>query len=148
MRKSPVVLQQRIMEQLATMRPKVSVKLAQQQERYKHYFDKKARSLPAFKTGQMVYVNRPPLLILAVCRLTSAGYNELMPCTIETFNVLEVRENAPNIDENVWQKHSQLIEQQKLALNTVTDCLKAKMKDVAPRTCIKTDEKYSSPTRL
>lgn len=55
-----VILRQNIQAQLATMRTKVSGKLANKQAHYNHYFNKKIRSLLAFTAGHMVYVNQPP----------------------------------------------------------------------------------------
>lgn len=87
------------MAQLATMHMKVSRTMVQPEACYKRYFERKVRSLPSFKVGQMVYVNRSPLIIFAANRQSSAKYNKLRPRTTGTFKVLEVRGNIPKIDK-------------------------------------------------
>lgn len=87
---SPVVLRQSILAQLATIHTKVSVALEQQQTGYNRYFDRKVKSLPTYKICKMLYVNRPPLVILPANRQTSARYYKLMPHTLRPFKWLEV----------------------------------------------------------
>lgn len=48
----------------------------------------------------MLYVNRPPLTILAADRQSSAKYNKLISHTTVPFKILKVRYDILNIDEN------------------------------------------------
>lgn len=82
------------------MLTKVSGTFAQHQACYKRYADKNVGSLPAFRVGQMVYVNQPSLTTFSAAHQTSARYRKLMPCRTGPFKVLELRDRILTIVEN------------------------------------------------
>lgn len=96
----PAVLQKPILALLAATRTKVSETLAQRLARYKLFFDRRVRSILAFKVGQTVYVNRPLSIILLADRQTSIRYNKLMLRTTGSFKALMVRDHVLTNDDN------------------------------------------------
>lgn len=143
-----VALLQNILAQLATMRIKVNVILAQQQASNKRYFDKKDRILPAFTVGQMVYVTRPPLTDLSTDSQTFPRYVKQMLGTTGPFKALEVRDSVLNTDEKGVSNT--------ISIDRVTSdrylhrqqLLEIEKHNALPNTCKKTDEMNSSSTRL
>lgn len=85
------------MAQLVTMQTIFKGTIAQQQERYRRYIDKKVKSLPVFTVRQTVYVNSPSLITITTEWEASPNYNKQLPRTTGLFKILEVRDYIPKL---------------------------------------------------
>lgn len=79
---------------------KVSEYIGTQKTKYKNYFDKKVRSIPTFRRGQLVYSDGPPMTTFATDARTSDWYEKVLTRTYRPFTILTVHPQTLAIDEN------------------------------------------------
>lgn len=64
--KTPMALRVRLLVQMATKAPKVFGNVGQNQRQYKNILSQKIERMRYISVEQLVYVDRPPLVILAI----------------------------------------------------------------------------------
>lgn len=96
----PAVLRQKLLAKSQTMKRKLSNTLQKQQKRYKRYFDRDFRAQPTFQVVQLIYVDRPPLPLLAEDTKRSPLFNRLLPQTAGTSKILEIKKSVITINDD------------------------------------------------
>lgn len=99
----PQVLQTQLLNRVQGLRSRVDDCLKAAQGRYKQDYDSKVSQIQTITPGQMVFIDRPPLLATparSAVKMAQSSYNKLIPRTLGPFQVVSVTPHTLTIDEN------------------------------------------------
>lgn len=79
----------RLLAEPVTISPTLFSNLCQDRRRYKEYFDEKHQTMSNLLLGQLLYVDRPPLISL-ITDSNVENYNKMLPIAYESFRLYRV----------------------------------------------------------